>query len=103
MRVAHRAKPEGLRARVAFLGGDFLAIVVDAGFLALWLVLQWASEQGIKYFKLSDIIDNYVLVAFQVLFAISTMAPVAIQTYADIRIMVIRAGNKMRKEGAPRE
>jgi len=97
-------KREGLRARFAFLGEHFLAIVIDTAFLALWLVLQWLSEQAIEYFKLSDIIDRYVLAAFQVLFAISTMAPVAIQTYVDIRIMAIRAGSKVKEEdNAPRD
>ena len=43
-------------------------------------------------------IDRVVFTIFQILFAISTLAPVAITIYRDIRIMLLRAQHKIRIE-----
>jgi len=43
-------------------------------------------------------IDRVVLAIFQFLFAISTLAPVAITIYRDIRIMLLRTQRKIRSE-----
>jgi hypothetical protein len=95
--------PEGLVARLGFFAEHFLAIVIDTSFLALWLLLQWLSERAIQYFELADVIDRYVLLVFQVFFAASTLAPVAIYICVDIRVMIIRALQKLRQEtGGPR-
>jgi hypothetical protein len=39
-----------------------------------------------------------VLTIFQILFAISTLAPVVITIYRDIRIMLLRTNRKIRRE-----
>ena len=85
-------------ARLGFFVEHFFAIVIDTCFLGLWLLLQWFSERAIQYFELADKIDKYVLVAFQIFFAVSTLVPVAIYTYVDLRVMLIRALHKLRRE-----
>jgi hypothetical protein len=43
-------------------------------------------------------IDKWVLSAFQLLFAVSTLAPVVVYIYVDIRVMLLRAQGKIRHE-----
>lgn len=72
--------------------------LVDSLFLALWVAIQWLVDSNvITPLELSGI-DSLVLDGFQVLFAISTLAPVAITIYRDIRIMLIRTQRKIRSE-----
>jgi hypothetical protein len=72
--------------------------IIDTSFLALWVAVQWlVGNQVIKPLKLSGI-DQIVLIIFQILFAISTLAPVAITIYRDIRIMIIRTQRKIKEE-----
>jgi len=69
-----------------------------ASFLALWIAIQWlVSNKIIALLKLNWI-DQIVLTVIQIMFAISTLAPVAITIYRDIRIMLIRTQRKIRKE-----
>ena len=72
--------------------------LIDSLFLALWIVIQWIMyTKVITPLELSGI-DKLVLAGFQFLFAISTLAPVAITIYRDIRIMLIRTQRKIRDE-----
>ena len=72
--------------------------LLDTTFLALWVFLQWLIDvKVIAAYQLSGI-DTWVLLAFQILFAISTLMPVAIFIYTDIRIMLLRAGKRIRHE-----
>jgi len=71
---------------------------LDSLFLALWVAVQWGVNTKILVpLKLSGI-DQWVLLAFQVLFSISTLAPVAITVYRDICIMLLRTQRRIQKE-----
>ena len=71
---------------------------IDSLFLALWITIQWlVSNKVITPLKL-DGIDTLILFVFQILFAISTLAPVAITIYRDIRIMLLRTQRQIRQE-----
>jgi hypothetical protein len=72
--------------------------LIDSSFLALWVIIQWIlNNQVIIPLKLTGI-DQFVLIIFQVLFALSTLAPVVITIYRDIRIMLLRTQRKIRGE-----
>ena len=75
-----------------------ISSLIDSGFLAIWVLIQWfVNEQVISKLELSGL-DGWVLSAFQIIFAISTLAPVAIYTYVDIRIMIMRAQKRLQNE-----
>jgi hypothetical protein len=72
--------------------------LADALFLTLWVAVQWVvGSKVVTPLRLSGI-DSIVLSIFQVLFAVSTLAPVAITIYRDIRIMLLRTQRKIRQE-----
>jgi ABC-type transport system involved in Fe-S cluster assembly fused permease/ATPase subunit len=68
--------------------------VMDSVFLIIWVVTQWATNNIINNLNLSGI-DKWVLITFQILFAVSTLAPVIVYIYVDIRIMILRAQHRI--------
>jgi hypothetical protein len=75
------------------------SVLIDSVFLVIWVLVQWLSQKTIASLSLSEV-DRRVRDIFQVLFAISTLAPVAIYIYADIRVMWIRARIRIQSEEA---
>lgn len=78
----------------------FWAIVsfFDSLFLAIWVIIQWfVNDNIIKPLNLSGI-NNVVLIIFQVMFAISTLSPVAITIYRNISIIMVRTQRKIINE-----
>jgi uncharacterized membrane protein YciS (DUF1049 family) len=72
--------------------------LIDSSFLALWVFVQWlVDQQVITKFQLSGT-DQWVFSVFQVLFAVSTLAPVVIYIYVDLRVMLIRAQKRIKRE-----
>jgi hypothetical protein len=75
-----------------------LSGLIDSAFLALWIIVQWVVNKIVVTPLILTGIDRVVLTIFQILFAISTLAPIAITIYRDIRIMLLRTNRKIRKE-----
>lgn len=75
----------------------FITSLVDSLFIALWVVVQYFIGFVINTFELNGI-DRFVLFVFQILFAVSSLAPVAITIYRDIRIMVLRTNRTIKRE-----
>ena len=72
--------------------------LIDSSFLALWVFVQWLVDQKvITKFQLSGT-DQWVFSAFQILFAVSTLAPVVIYIYVDLRVMLIHAQKRIKHE-----
>lgn len=70
----------------------------DAMFLAFWVFVQWlVNTWVVRPLKLTGM-DSFMLWAFQVLFSISTLAPVAVQIYEDVVIKVLRTQRRIREE-----
>ncbi len=89
---------EDLKARLKVFGLEAASGLMDSGFLAIWVILQWAvTECVVKRFELSGV-DKWMLSAFQVVFAISTLVPIVVYVYLDIRLMVLRAQRRIRHE-----
>jgi len=75
-----------------------ISSLLDSAFLAFWVWVQWlTSGKVIAPLKLSGV-DQWVLSAFQILFGVSTLAPVVIYIYADIRVMLLRAQRRIQQE-----
>ena len=66
-------------------------------FLALWVIFQWLVSVVTTNFILTGI-DKGVLCVFQVLFAISTLTPVCVTIYRDIRITLLQTHRKIHHE-----
>ena len=76
----------------------FLSALIDSLYLGLWALTQWA----VSYIFFDQLalrgFDIYVLIALRVLFALATLAPVAILIYRDTRLMLIRAQSDISDE-----
>lgn len=72
--------------------------LLDSGYLALWVVLQWLMDTRVfSAYKLSGL-DTWFLYGFQILFAISTFVPIAIIYYGDITILLVRTHERIMNE-----
>ena len=78
-------------------GKQIICIVIDAVFLCLWAVVQCLVKILIERLELSGI-ERWVLLTFQVIFAVSTIVPVIIYIYVDIKVMVNRAARQIKQE-----
>lgn len=70
---------------------------IDSIFLVFWVLIQWGTQRVLENLRLVGI-DRVVFYVFQVLFALSTLAPVIIFMYSDIATMIIRAKNQIKNE-----
>jgi ABC-type transport system involved in Fe-S cluster assembly fused permease/ATPase subunit len=76
--------------------------LIDSVFLIIWVFTQWLTNSIINNLNLSNI-DKWVLIIFQILFAASTLAPVIVYIYVDVRIMILRAQSRIALEIAVSE
>lgn len=74
-----------------------ISSLIDAIFLVIWVLAQWLLSSILKNFELSGF-DQLVLSVFQALFAFSTLAPIVVYIYRDIRIVISRAQRIIDKE-----
>ncbi len=75
-----------------------LSSLLDGGFLALWVFVQWlVNNQVIANLPLTGV-DWLVLLVFQILFAVSTLMPVVIYICVDISKMFLRARRAIQRE-----
>lgn len=86
----------GLSAKLALASLWIGSAFIDVAFLLIWVFLQFGAGRFTSGLQLSWI-NHYVLVAFQIVFGLSTLAPVVLYIYTDVRIMVQQAGAAIRK------
>jgi hypothetical protein len=67
---------------------QILSCLIDSCFLVLWVVIQWGTDYLIKSFKLSHLNMIWFNI-FQVILGLSTLVPILMYIYTDIRIMVM--------------
>jgi hypothetical protein len=75
-----------------------LSGLIDAGFVLVWIVTQFLVSRFV--FRTPLVIaslDSWIVLAFQVVFAISTLVPVALYVIRDVTISIWRLGG-IRKE-----
>jgi len=77
-----------LQSRILSLLENTLSMLADALFLAIWLGTQYGLAVLIRMVDLS-MLDKWVLLAFQLVFAISTLVPVLIYVVKDLVLIVM--------------
>lgn len=80
--------PRDIGERTRCLLEDVMSVLVDALFLCFWVGTQYGVNLFIRAVNLT-VLDQWVLRAFQVVFAISTLVPVLIYVVKDIVLMVL--------------
>ena len=65
------------------------SLVIDNLFLAIWLLAQWGVSKLAEQFPAHGV-DYYAIIVVQVLFAVSTLAPIVFWICKDIAIMYYR-------------
>ena len=75
----------------------FVASLISTLYLIIWIFLQWGVSWTLTNLPLEGI-DKWMLFAFQILFSISTLAPIMINLFIDVRVMVIRGLRKIKSE-----
>lgn len=76
------------------LGLHFCSCLIDGVFLCLWAATNFGIALLLKQFHLEGL-DAIIAIILQYLFGLSTLAPIVIFIYRDIRIMWIRAAAKV--------
>lgn len=71
-----------------------LTSLLDSAFLVFWVILQFLTNRTVAQFELSGI-DVVVFWIFQVVFAISTVAPVLLYVYKDVVVMILQAKHEL--------
>jgi len=71
--------------------------LIDGLFVALWGSVQYLVNLVIKVLELNGI-DRFVFYVFQILFATSTLAPVTLYIYRDLRVKILRTQRRIRAE-----
>ena len=96
--MAGDGRVKDLRDRLAAFGIAAACVLMDIAFAALWAVAQWAlHDYVIQPLELYGI-HRWILLAFQVIFAISTLAVVLVYMYEDIAVMILRARGRVAHE-----
>ena len=78
--------PQELRTHVAWM----LTALIDALFLAVWALIQWATGAVLDLLHLSWF-DELVLWIARFLFAGGTLYPIVLNLYTDMRLMWLKS------------
>jgi len=73
----------------------FCCVFIDGLFLCLWAATNFTVNLAVRTYFRPDGPDALIGYILQVLFGCATLAPIAIFTYRDIRVMWIRANQKI--------
>jgi hypothetical protein len=74
--------------------------LLDSMFLVIWAIPNYYGGNFVEGHHFTGI-DQIVVRCLQVLFGISTLAPICIWTYKDTRIMLIRADQEIKASRIP--
>ena len=98
--MASHEELDYLWAHIKNLVVQLAVIFVDALFLSLWVFIQYVVDVlVVKQLNLSGI-DKWMLLIFQGLFAVSTLVPVLASLYLDIRNILRRTREELKKGSA---
>ena len=90
---------QDLSERLKSLTVWLASILIDAALLCAWLGVQHGVNLLLKTVHLSEI-DHRVLTAFQIILACATLLPILIYIYTDLRIVYIRAQERINRESS---
>jgi hypothetical protein len=89
--------PIEVRERGNEMAKHFGCVVLDNAFLAIWAGLNFGTSLAVERTHLIGT-DLLVLKILQYLFGLSTLTPIAIFIYRDVRVMWIRANQQIQDE-----
>ena len=89
-----------VRAKANEMTRHLVCAFLDSLFLALWAVPNVYIGRFIEGLHVTGI-DAVVLRCLQILFGVSTLAPICIWIYKDIRIMIKHANQEIQAAGMP--
>ena len=84
-------------AEVKLFSKWIISSLLDGLFVAIWAAIQWGAQQAVVNFPLEGV-DLWTLRTFQLIFAITTLAPILIYIIMDTTIMIIRARIRVKNE-----
>ena len=79
-----------IKQRLRTFGTHILCIMIDSSFLACWLILQWVLDHYIIQKFIMKGVGTWMLIVFQIIFAISTIIPIILYIAIDLLKMVYR-------------
>lgn len=82
-----------VRSRIAWIS----AALIDGVFLILWILIQAGVRSWIEHAQLSNL-DSWMRSAFALLFAVSTLIPIAAYIFTDVTTMLFRSAKVVRNE-----
>ncbi len=88
-----------LASRVAIFAVWAISVIVDCLFLAIWIVTQWGIEQLEPLLR--STLHAWLFDSFEIAFGVSTLCPVLIYIYVDLRIMAIQASAAITEQRRP--
>ena len=74
---------------------EMVSMIINAFFLVLWLFIQHFMNWIVSKVYLSQL-DQIFLPIYQIMFALSTLVPVAIYIYTDVKILLSKSGKKVK-------
>ena len=80
------------------ISSSFLSFLIEVIFLALWLVINYLLNFVYEWAIVKKGINEIQIIIFQFVFGLSTLFPIAIHIYLDIRILIIKAHKEILKE-----
>ncbi len=89
--------PDKIKERTSLTFVYVASILLNAILLVLWVAVQFGVVKVISFVK-TDSLTDIVILTFRVIFAISTLAPIAIRLFTDIRIMLIQSNKEIKQE-----
>lgn len=95
--MSRQSNPDDEGQESEFYRKALISSIRDAGFLVLWVAISWLASRTIGLFELSDS-DKTLFGVFQILFAASTIVPIAAHIIRNIAVIVIRTWRSIRNE-----
>jgi succinate dehydrogenase/fumarate reductase cytochrome b subunit len=80
------------------ISSTFLSFLIESIFLLLWVLVNYLLSFVYKWAILEKGINEIQIIIFQIIFALSTLFPILIHIYVDIRVLIIRAKKEILKE-----
>lgn len=90
--------PLEVRTKGLEMLSHFCCVLIDSLFLCLWAVTNFGANLAVRTYFPRDGTDAFIGIVLQGLFGLATLAPIAISLYRDIRVMWIRANQKIADE-----
>ena len=74
-----------------------VSVLLNGVFLCIWVAVQYGIAFILQLLS-TDRMTKWIILTFRIIFALSTLLPIIIRLYTDIRIMVIRSAKEIEKE-----